>query len=164
MPASPWQIDVDGVLPPLIGPANGPNTFPILNPGAPGGGSGGVGLPQSTVEGISLLEKVLSEIQLDGVEYAECVEQNSLDWGAMTAFSIGNPIANLLAGDTGRMGFGGLGPHATSWQHKVGAALTRATRNPVFSRAGKLLGRASLVPTVLEGSYDIGTMARCATM
>jgi hypothetical protein len=107
-------------------------------------------------------DRLLSEIPIDGQEFGDCVEENRFDWGAVTAFTIGNPTANALAGNTGRMGFGGLGPHPTSWQHKLGAQLSKASRNPAYSRAGKFVGRAALVPTVFEGFYDIGAISRCA--
>lgn len=72
------------------------------------------------------------------------------------------PIVNKLAGDTGRSGFGGLKRRPTSWQHKLGGQVSRATGSPWFGRAGKFAGRAALVPTIFEGFYDIGAIARCA--
>jgi hypothetical protein len=113
---------------------------------------------------VSTLDRVLSEIPIDGVEFGDCIEENRLDWGAITAYAIANPIANKLAGNTGRMGFGGVGPHPTTWQHKVGGAVSRATGNPTFGRIGKAAGRYSLFLTVFEGFYDIGTIARCAVV
>lgn len=116
------------------------------------------------IEKLSLIDRWLSEVPLDGLDFGNCVRENRLDWGALTAYTIGNPIANKLAGDTGRMGFGGLAPHPTSWQHKLGAKLSRSFRNPVFSRAGKAVGRYSLPLTVFEGFYDIGAISRCAAV
>ena len=114
---------------------------------------------------LNLYERVVSELDIDGLEFGRCIEENRFDLGAaVTAFSVGNPVANRLAGSTGRMGFGGLRPHPTTWQHKVGASLSRTFRNPTFSRVGKFAGRASLVPTVFEGFYDIGTIGRCAVV
>jgi hypothetical protein len=114
---------------------------------------------------LNLYERVVSGLEVDGLEFGRCIEQNRFDLGkAVTAFDVGNPIANRLAGSTGRMGFGGLGPHATTWQHKVGANLSRTFKNPAFSRVGKFAGRAALVPTVFEGFYDIGTIGRCAVV
>jgi RHS repeat-associated protein len=116
---------------------------------------------------LSLVDSILSEIpdiSPDQAEFWDCVEANRLDWGKVSAFTIGNPLANLAAGYTGRSGFGGLKSHATSWEHKVGGWLARQTGSVTFSRIGKLAGRAALVPTVFEGFYDIGTMGRCAAL
>jgi len=33
-------------------------------------------------------------------------------------------------------------PHATSWQHKAGGALSRSTGNPMYGQAGRWIGRA----------------------
>ena len=75
-----------------------------------------------------------------------------------------SPVANALAGETGRTGLGGVPSHATTWQHKAGAAISRVTGNPWFSRVGRFVGRAALIPTVFEGFYDIGTIGRCAVV
>ncbi|OGL47349.1 MAG: hypothetical protein A2W05_00960, partial [Candidatus Schekmanbacteria bacterium RBG_16_38_10] len=96
--------------------------------------------------------------------FAQCVEENRWDWGWVTALTIGNPVANALAGETGRTGFGGVPSHATTWQHKAGAWISRVTGNPWFSRVGRFVGRAALIPTVFEGFYDIGTIDRCAVV
>jgi RHS repeat-associated protein len=135
--------------------------------GALGGGQGkfalNIGGPDEFQ--LNLYESAVSGLDIDGQEFGGCIEQNRFDWGAaLTAFDVANPIANKLAGSTGRMGFGGLGPHPTTWQHKVGRSLSRASRNPVFGRVGKAAGRLALAPTVLEGFYDIGTIGRCAVV
>jgi hypothetical protein len=96
--------------------------------------------------------------------FANCVEKERWDWGWITAATIGNPVANALAGETGRTGVGGVPSHATSWQHKAGALISRATGNPWFSRVGRFVGRAALIPTVFEGFYDIGAIGRCAAV
>ena len=72
-----------------------------------------------------------------------------------------NTGLNGLFGTTPRGGIG-MGVHATSWQHRAGAYLAELIGDVRFSYAGRALGRALLVPTVLEGAYDIGTEARCA--
>jgi len=95
---------------------------------------------------------------------ARCVERYRFDWRAVTATNLGNAAANAAAGGTGRSGVGGTPPHATSWQHKAGGALSRATGNPAWGQLGRALGRAMLVPLVLEGYYDIGTIGRCAVV
>ncbi|MCI0551869.1 MAG: RHS repeat-associated core domain-containing protein, partial [Anaerolineae bacterium] len=89
--------------------------------------------------------------------FAQCVQDNRLDWGNLfTTFNIANPTANLLVGPTGRTGIGGTTSHATSWQHKVGSKIS-----PAASGVGRAIGRYSLVTTVFEGFYDIGTIGRC---
>jgi hypothetical protein len=95
--------------------------------------------------------------------FANCVEKERWDWGWVTAATVGNPVVNALAGKTGT-GVGGLPSHATSWQHKAGALISRATGNVWFSRAGKFAGRAALIPTVFEGFYDIGAIGRCVAV
>jgi hypothetical protein len=94
----------------------------------------------------------------------QCIEDNRLDWGeisTITYHNIINPALNVLVGDTGRVGVGGILRHATSWQHKAGSYLSRITKNISFGRIGKALGRAALFPTIIEGFYDIGTIGRC---
>jgi len=110
-------------------------------------------------------ERVVSGLDIDGLEFGRCIEQNRFDLGkALTAFDVANPIANKLVGSTGRMGFGGLGPHPTTWQHKLGARLSKAYRNPVFGRVGKFAGRASIYATLIEGGFDIGVIGACAVV
>jgi RHS repeat-associated protein len=104
-------------------------------------------------------------------KWAACIEKWRWDWSwvipsevsdiAGKVFSIGNPLANLLAGGTGRAGLG-IAEHATTWQHKLGRLLTEKTGSRLFNKAGKLLGRAALVVTVGEGFWDLGTIMRCA--
>ncbi len=113
---------------------------------------------------LNFIERGLSTLPIKGTQFGMCVEKNRFDFGAITAFSIGNPLLNKLAGSTGRMGFGGLGPHPTTWEHKLGARLARTFDNPAFSRVGKFAGRAALGVTVFEGFYDIGTIGRCAVV
>ncbi len=94
---------------------------------------------------------------------ANCIRKYRFDWNAITATNLANTAANALFGNTGRSGIG-TAAHATSWQHKVGAAVARATGNINFSYAGRAIGRAFLVPTIAEGFYDIGTELRCAAV
>ena len=92
---------------------------------------------------------------------ARCVERHRWDWTWLTATNLANAGANVAAGGTGRTGVGGTPPHATSWQHKAGGALSRSTGNPMYGQAGRWIGRAMLVPTVWEGFYDYGVISRC---
>lgn len=143
------------------------SAFTLGLSGAIGGGTRLPGLNTGERDSykLNIYERFVSDLDIDGLEFGRCIEKNRFDLGAVvTAVSVGNPVANKLAGDTGRMGFGGLGRHPTSWQHKAGASLSRAFKNPTFSRVGKFAGRAALVPTVFEGFYDIGTIGRCAVV
>ena len=121
------------------------------------------GLRNSSRIGLRV-QRWLSEIPIDGVEFGDCVKENRFDLAAITAYSIGNPLANLAAGNTGRMGFGGVGPHPTTWQHKLGSRISKAARNPAYGRVGKVVGRYSLPITIGEGFYDIGAITRCAVV
>ena len=129
----------------------------------------------------------LSFTDPNGLEsMGECVAQNRWGWGKLgpagpegtsdvgavaTGGNLANIAGNVAAGPTG-VG-AGVGSHATSWAHRVGSEIGQAAQlaenggrfgstQAAWSTAGKVLGRALILPTIFEGFYDIGTVARCA--
>jgi len=123
---------------------------------------------------------------LNGASWGACVQNNRLDSALKalgvayghpklgqiasdvtlggTVASLGNLGLNLAVGKTGP-GIGGTGTHWTTWQHKLGSALSTPD-SALPSRLGRLAGRAAYylsVGTLLfEGGYDAITMGRCA--
>jgi RHS repeat-associated protein len=115
----------------------------------------------------------------------DCVESQRWDWGnlgsqgqedatdignAVTTANLMNSAGNFIAGPTGS----GLGTasHATSWQHSVASSAGQAAQQaqnghnfgPVqakWSKWGKLAGRLSILPTLIEGYWDLGSMVYC---
>jgi RHS repeat-associated protein len=129
----------------------------------------------------------LSYTDPNGLEsMGDCVAQNRWDWGklgpagpegtsdvgaAVTAGNVANIAGNVAAGPTGSGA--GIGSHATSWAHRAGSNIGQALQiaengrrfgstQAAWSTAGKVLGRALILPTIFEGAYDIATIARCA--
>jgi RHS repeat-associated protein len=94
--------------------------------------------------------------------FARCVEEERFSWDWLTGYNIGNTIGNAIAGPTGRTGFGGVPSHPTSWQHKVGAMIARAIKNPWPSYIGKAAGQFSIGLTLAEGLYDWMVLGVCA--
>jgi len=90
--------------------------------------------------------------------FLRCVATYRWDWKWLTGFNLGNAAGNAATGGTGRTGVGGVPPHSTSWQHKVGGALGGAAG----SRFGRAVGRGALIPTIAEGYYDIGVFLACS--
>lgn len=61
-----------------------------------------------------------------------------------------NTIGNALAGDTGRVGIAGVPRHPTTWQHKL-----------LGKWGGKLLGRAAVALTIIDGLADVAVLGGC---
>ena len=98
---------------------------------------------------------------------SECVERYKFSNLYTLLASSANAAANLVIGDTGRVGIGGAPPHPTTWQHKVASEVAKRCK-PLFpkaaqliSRGGRFAGRATIGLTVFEGFYDLGTIGRC---
>ena len=70
-----------------------------------------------------------------------------------------NAALNMAVGSTGRVGVGGVLPHATTWEHKLASGFGGNA-----SRLGRAAGRGAIVLTVFEGFYDIGTIGRCGAL
>jgi hypothetical protein len=93
------------------------------------------------------------------VDFGQCIEDNSFSNVYTLAGHTANAALNLAVGTTGRVGVGGVLPHATSGQHKALSGFGGEA-----SRFGRLAGRGALVLTVAEGFYDIGTIGRCGAL
>jgi len=93
------------------------------------------------------------------VDFGQCIEDNSFSNIYTFAAHSANAALNVAVGSTGRVGVGGVLPHATTWEHK---ALSAFGGNA--SRVGRFAGRAAIVATVFEGFYDIGTIGRCSAL
>ena len=117
--------------------------------------------------------------------FADCVRENRWDWGNLgpegdnqrsldgniaTGVELANSAGNAAAGATGS----GISTasHATSWQHYVASKIGQAAQQSQngrnfgavqasYSGVGKALGRVSLLPTIFEGYWDLGTILRC---
>ncbi|MGL6160752.1 RHS repeat-associated core domain-containing protein, partial [Microbulbifer sp.] len=111
--------------------------------------------------------------------FASCVDNNKFDWGkiigsggdAVTGANLANAAGNMAAGRTGS----GMGvpSHGTSWQHRTLSGIGQnmqlqengrrfGSTQARWSNAGRIIGRAAVLPLIFEGYYDIGTIARCA--
>ncbi|MEQ9565571.1 MAG: hypothetical protein RLN85_07130, partial [Pseudomonadales bacterium] len=75
---------------------------------------------------------------------------------AAVAAQVGNAVGNKVVGDTGRVGVGGTPRHPTTWQHKLGSKI-----GPKTSRVGRIVGRASVVTTLVDGAWNLGTAIGC---
>jgi len=93
------------------------------------------------------------------VDFGQCIEDNSFSNVYTFAGHAANAALNVAVGTTGRVGVGGVLPHATTWEHK---ALSAFGGNA--SRVGRFAGRAAIVATVFEGFYDLGTIGRCGAL
>lgn len=119
--------------------------------------------------------------------FVDCVDAGKWDWGnlgtagngggtaaseAMTAANLANSAANMAAGPTGA----GIGTasHATSWQHRLASNYGQAQQiaatgkrtgaiQAKYSAIGKAAGRIAIIPTIWEGYWNIGTIARCGS-
>jgi|GEM_PF-5092516 len=93
------------------------------------------------------------------VDFGQCIEDNSFSNVYTFAAHSANAALNVAVGSTGRVGVGGVLPHATTWEHK---ALSGFGGNA--SRVGRFAGRAAIALTIFEGFYDIGTIGRCGAI
>jgi uncharacterized protein RhaS with RHS repeats len=134
-----------------------------------------------------VLANPASYIDPTGLEsWSECVANNRWDWGKLgpageggmsdvgtmaTGANLANTAGNMMTGATGS----GMGvpSHATSWQHRTASQIGQnlqlaengrrfGSTQAAWSSAGRIVGRALILPAIFEGFYDIGTMGRCA--
>jgi len=92
--------------------------------------------------------------------FARCVNDRRLSIDGLTVINLVNTGLNSFTPATGQ-GFG-LPSHATSWQHQLGSAISRACNSRWAGAVGKFLGRLLVASTVFEGAYDWAAIGSCA--
>jgi RHS repeat-associated protein len=144
------------------------SAFTLGFSGALGGGGRGGLLPGLNTGGrdpfrLNLYERVVSSLDIDGVEYGRCVRENRLDYWQIIAgsavpkravppFRVPNPRQPL----TTPASVAAHGVTRAFPQSAVARNLARGLRG-----GGRVVSRVATPLTIAEGLYDIGVLGYC---